>query len=108
MYGQLSKFIHTPEEFVTRVEHGGKTQLKGEITCSAATYYNEKQLIEWSKCYQKIFAIMLKTIAEFHPEAFKTDSGKDAVSNIRSEMKKYGKLITISAEVKQILRILPA
>jgi hypothetical protein len=44
LYGLLSKFIHTPEEFVTRIEHGGKIKLKGEIVCSAATYFSEKQL----------------------------------------------------------------
>lgn len=103
LYGLLSKFIHTPEEFVTRIEHGGKIELKGEIVCSAATYFNEKQLAEWSNCYQRIFAILLKTVAEFHPEAFETESGRIAVRFINSELKEHENQINVSKEIKQIL-----
>jgi hypothetical protein len=107
LYGLLSKFIHTPEEFVTRIKHGGKFELKGEITCAAATYFNEKQLIEWSNCYQKVFAILLKTIAEFHPEAFGTESGKIAVGLVKAELEGNEKQISVSKEIRQILSTIP-
>jgi hypothetical protein len=103
LYRMLSKFVHTPEEFVTRIEHGGKFKLKGEIVCAAATYFNEKQLIEWSNCYQKVFAILLKTVAEFHPEAFNTKSGRIAVRHVKSELDECEKQITVSKEIRQIL-----
>ena len=96
LYGLLSKFIHTPEEFVTRVEHGGKIRLKGEIVCSAATYFNEKQLMEWSDYYQNVFAILLKTVAELHPEAFDTESGRIAIKCVNSELKHHEKQINVS------------
>jgi hypothetical protein len=103
LYNLLSKFIHTPEEFVTRVEHDGKIKLKGEIVCSAATYFSEKQLIEWSDCYQSVFAILLKTVAEFHPEIFNTESGKIAVRCIKSELKYNENKIKVSKEIRQTL-----
>jgi len=103
LYGHLSKFIHTPEEFVTRIEHAGKIKLKGEIVCSAATYFDEKQLIEWSDCYQEVFAILLKTVANFHPEAFKTESGRIAVRCIRSELKENESRIKASKEITKII-----
>lgn len=103
LYSHLSKFIHTPEELVTQIEHGGKIKLKGEIVCSAATYFNEKQLIEWSDCYQNIFAILLKTIAEFHHEAFNTESGRIAVRCIKSELKEHEDKVKVSREIRQAL-----
>lgn len=106
LYGRLSKFIHTPEEFVTRIEHGGEMKLKGEIVCSAATYFNEKQLVEWSNCYQRVFAILLRTIVEFHPEVFETKSGRIAVRQINSELKEHENLIKVSEEIKQILSVI--
>jgi hypothetical protein len=106
LYALLSKFIHTPEEFVTRIEHGGKFELKGEITCAAATYYSEKQLIEWSTCYQKVFTILLKAIAEFHSETFYTESGKIAVKYLREEIDENEKLLNVSNDIKQILSTL--
>jgi len=103
LYSLLSKFIHTPEEFVTRIEHGGKFELKGEITCAAATYFSEKQLIEWSNCYQKVFAILLKTIAEFHPEAFYTKAGRIAIGHVKAELEGNEKQIIVSKEIRQVL-----
>lgn len=52
LYNFLSRFIHTPEEYVTYAEHGGDLKLKGDFVCPASTYFNEKQLIEWSDCFQ--------------------------------------------------------
>ncbi len=77
--------------------------MKGKITCAAATYFSEKQLIEWSNCYQKVFAILLKTIAEFHPEAFETESGRIAVKYVKSELDGCEKQITVSKKIRQIL-----
>lgn len=103
LYNLLSKFIHTPEEFVTHVEHNGKIKLKGEVVCSAATYFSEKQLIEWSDCYQRVFAILLKTVAEFHPDILNTESGKAAVKCIKSELKCNENKIKVSKEIRQTL-----
>ena len=104
LYGLLSKFIHTPEEFVTYVKHAGELKLKGEIVCPAATYFNEEQLIEWSDCFQHVFAVLLKTIAEFHPEAFDTESGKLAVARfIEPQLKEFAEKIKVSKEIRKIL-----
>ena len=103
LYSHLSKFIHTPKEFVTHVKHGG--ELKRPMVCPASTYFNEEQLIEWSDFFQHVFAILLKTIAEFHPEAFNTESGKLALvkliePNIRGA---YAKKVKVSNEIREIL-----
>ncbi|MCJ7560724.1 hypothetical protein MUO79_08965 [Candidatus Bathyarchaeota archaeon] len=103
LYRALSKFVHTPEEFVTRVTHAGETKLKGEFVCPAATYFNETQLIEWSDCYQKVFANLLKTVVVFHPEAFNTESGKLAVGIIEQRLKEYGHCIRVSEEIQKTL-----
>lgn len=103
LYSSLSKFVHTPEEFTTRVRHGGEIHLKGEIVCCAETYYNEQQLIEWSDYFQRVFTIMLKTIMKFHPKAFDTESGKLARENIESEIANVSE--NIAVEIKQILSI---
>jgi len=105
LYSLLSKFIHTPEEFVTHVEHGGEIKLKGDFVCPAATYFNEEQIAEWSDCLQHVFAVLLKTIAEYHPEAFHTESGKLAVAKciepcLKSE---YSKRIKVLKEIQKIL-----
>ena len=103
LYGLLSKFIHTPEEFVTYVKHADEIKLKGEIVCPAQTYFNEEQLIEWSDHFQRVFAILLKTIAEFHPEAFDTESGKIAVTIIEGHLKDFAHRIKVSEEIQKIL-----
>ncbi len=104
LYRLLSKFIHTPEEFVTYVKHAGERKLKGDIVCPAATYFNEEQLIEWSDCFQRVFAILLKTIAEFHPKVFNTESGKLAlIRHIEPQLKDFGEKIKVCEEIRQIL-----
>ena len=102
-----AKFVHTPEEFTTKVSHGGKIQLKGEIVCCAETFYSEPQLIEWSNYFQKIFVFMLKTIAVFHPMAFETESGKLAVDNLIEPEIKDLEGIEVAKEIKDILSQLP-
>jgi hypothetical protein len=103
LYSLLSKFIHTPEEFVTYVSHAGEIKLKGEIVCPAQTYFNEEQLIEWSDRFQHVFVILLKTIAEFHPETFNTESGKIAVTIIEGHLKDFAHRIKVSKEIQKIL-----
>lgn len=103
LYGLLSKFIHTPEEFVTYVRYGDEIKLKGEIACPANTYFNEEQLIEWSDRFQHVFAVLLKTIAEFHPEAFDTESGKIAVNIIKAHLKDFAHRLKVSEEIQSIL-----
>jgi len=103
LYSSLSKFVHTPEDFTTKVNHGGKIQLKGEIVCGAETFYNEQQLIEWSEYFQKVFVAMLKTIAVFHPTAFETESGKLAVENLIEPEIKGLEGIEVADKIKVIL-----
>ena len=109
LYRLLSKFIHTPEEFVTRVKHGGELKRKGDFVCPAATYFNEEQLIEWSDCFQRVFVALLKTIQEFHPEAFDTESGKLAIAKqIEPHLKgEYAEKIKVSKEIQEILSKVP-
>jgi hypothetical protein len=103
LYRVLSKFVHTPEEFVTRVTHAGETKLKGEFVCPAATYFNEAQLIEWSDCFQQVFANLLKTVAVFHPEVYFTESGKIAVDIIEGHLKEFGNRIKVSEGIRKTL-----
>lgn len=104
LYNFLSRFIHTPEEYITYVEHGGDFKLKGDFVCPASTYFNEKQLIEWSDCFQTVFTVLLKTIAEFHPEAFETESGKLAVTRcIEPFLKEIEDKIKVSEKIRKIL-----
>ena len=89
LYSNLSRFIHTPEEYVFRVKH--KDVLKDvEMTCPATTYFSEDALRAWSNSYQKVFVAILKTIVEYHPFALNTKSGKLAVDELRSLEKKFG------------------
>ena len=103
LYRLLSKFVHTPEEFVTYVKHAGEIKLKGEIVCPANTYFNEEQLIEWSDRFQHVFAILLKTIAKFHPEAFDTESGKIAVTIIKGHLRDFGDIIKVSEKIGKVI-----
>jgi len=106
LYNLLSRFVHTPEEFITYVKHGGELKLKGDFVCPACTYFNEEQLIEWSDCFQSIFVVLIKTIAEFHPEAFDTESGKLAISHcIRPQLREFGDEIKVSEKIRKILSI---
>ena len=107
LYGVLSKFVHTPEEFVTHVKHAGEIKLKGDFVCPACTYFNEEQLIEWSDCFQRVFANLLKTLTEFHPEAFDTESGKLAVSICRGLLsQEFADKMKVSDKIQKILATL--
>lgn len=85
-YAYLSRFVHTPEEFIAKVKHHGADKIKGEIACPSMTYFNEVQLIEWSNAYQHLFYYVMKTIVKFHPELLKTESGKLAVDILNSHL----------------------
>ena len=89
LYGNLSRFIHTPEEYVFRVKH--KDVLKDvEMTCPSTTYFSEDALRAWSNSFEKVFVAILKTLVEYHPSVLKTESGKLAVKELRSIEKKFG------------------
>ena len=89
LYRHLSRFIHTPEEYVFHEKH--ETLLKDiEIACPSKTYYNEDSLRAWSDSFEKIFMAILKTIVTYHPFALKTQSGKIAITQLRSVEKKFG------------------
>ena len=106
LYSSLSRFVHTPEEFITYVEHGGEFKLKGDFVCPACTYFNEEQIIEWSDCFQSVFLVLLKTIAEFHPEAFYTESGRLVISKcIEPQLREFGDKIKVSGKIRKILSL---
>lgn len=89
LYGNLSRFIHTPEEYVFRVKH--KDVLKDiEMTCPSTTYFSEDALQAWSNSFEKVFVAILKTIVEYHPFALETKSGKIAVDQLRTVEEEYG------------------
>ena len=89
LYSNLSRFIHTPEEYIWRVKH--KDVLKDiEMMCFSTTYFSEDALRAWSNSFQKVFVAILKTIVEYHPFALKTKSGKLGVNLLRSVEKKFG------------------
>ena len=89
LYRNLSRFIHTPEEYIFRVKH--KDLLKDiEMMCPSTTYFSEDALLAWSNSFEKVFVAILKTIVEYHPFALKTKSGKLAVNQLRSIEEKFG------------------
>ena len=89
LYSNLSRFIHTPEEYIFSVKH--KDMLKDiQMTCPATTYFSEDALGAWSTSFEKVFVAILKTIVEYHPSVLKTKSGKLAVKELRSVEKKFG------------------
>jgi len=89
LYSNLSRFIHTPEEYVFRVKH--KDIIKDcEITCPSTTYFSEDSLRAWSNSFQKVFLAIWKAIVKYHPFALKARSGKIAVNKLRSIEKKFG------------------
>lgn len=102
LYALLSKFIHTPEEFIAHVKHKDEEKAR---TCPAGTYFSEDQLVEWSDCFQHVFAVLLKTIAEFHPETFATESGERAVAMIKRQLKdkEIAEKIKVLIEIRKIL-----
>jgi hypothetical protein len=106
LYDLLSRFVHTPKEFDTYVKHmTDQIKLKREIICPASTHFNEEHLVEWSGCFQSVFAVLLKAIATFHPEAFQTESGKIATKMIEGIMKEFADKIKVSDKIQEILQI---
>jgi len=119
LYHDLSRFVHTPGEFVSRETHGGELARAGEVECAASTYFNEKELAragevecaastyfnekelsEWSAFFQRIFAILIKIVARYHPEVFDTIPGKLAVDTcILPELRENGEKIPVREEI---------
>jgi len=79
LYSNLSRFIHTPEEYVCRIKH--KDVLE-KMDCIASTYFSEDALRTWSNSFQKVFVAILKTIVEYHPFALETKTGKMAIDDL--------------------------
>ena len=89
LYDNLSRFIHTPEEYVFSVIHGDV--LKDiQMTCPSTTFFSEDSLRGWSNSFQEVFVAILKIIIEYHTFALKTKSGKLAVKMLPSIEKKFG------------------
>jgi hypothetical protein len=88
LYGNLSRFIHTPKEYVLPIKH--KDMLKGtEMTCPSTTYFSEDALQAWSDSFEKVFIAILKTIIKYHPFALKTETGKIAVNELCTIEQEY-------------------
>jgi hypothetical protein len=105
LYDLLSRFVHTPKEFNVYVKHkSGEDKLKREIICPASTYFDEGHLAEWSNAFQNVFVVLLKAVAAFYPEAFKTDSGELAVKMIRGMISQFPDKILVSAKIGEILQ----
>jgi hypothetical protein len=105
LYDLLSRFIHTPKEFDTYVKHTtGQIKLKREIICPASTYFDEEHLIEWSNSFQSVFVVLLKTIATFHPEAFRTEPGEIAMKIIKGMMKDFADKMKVSGKIQEVLQ----
>lgn len=104
LYRNLSRFIHTPEEYVCHVKHEEEElELKSKIACPASTYFSETALTEWSNNFQQVFAVLIKTITQFHPKAFETESGKLAIKLVKVELKGYEKKIPVAETVLKLL-----
>lgn len=82
LYSNLSRFIHTPEEYVCRMKYEDLQNI--EMTCPASTYFSEDALRAWSNSFQKVFVAILKTIVEYHPSVLETESGKMAIDDLLS------------------------
>lgn len=86
LYSNLSRFVHTPEEYICRVRHEDVPIM----SCIASTYFSEDAIRTWSNSFQKVFLAILKTVVEYHPFALETKSGKLAIRALRVIPKKYG------------------
>ena len=86
LYSNLSRFVHTPEEYICRIRYEDVPIM----WCIASTYLSEDALRTWSNSFQEVFLAILKTVAEYHPFALETESGKIAVRDLRHLAKKYG------------------
>ena len=80
LYSNLSRFIHTPEEGISRMKHEDLQNI--DMTCPASTYFSEDALRTWSNSFQKVFVAILKTIVKYHPFALETVSGKMAIEDL--------------------------
>lgn len=80
LYSDLSRFIHTPEEYVCRVKH---KDILEKMACLASTYFSEDALRTWSNSFQKVFVAILKTIVKYHPSVLESVSGKMATDDLR-------------------------
>jgi len=81
LYSNLSRFVHTPEEYVCRVKHKAVVE---KMSCLASTYFSEDALRTWSNSFQEVFVAILKTIAEYHRFVLETESGKIAINQLLS------------------------
>lgn len=86
LYYNLSRFVHTPEEYICRIRHEDIPIM----WCIASTYFSEDALRTWSNSFQKVFFAILKTLVEYHPFTLETESGKLAIRNLRHLPEKYG------------------
>jgi hypothetical protein len=108
LYDLLSRFVHTPKEFDVYVAHkNGQNRLKREIICPASTYFDEGHLAEWSNAFQSVFVVLLKSVATFYPEAFKTDSGELALKIIQGMIQQFPEIPT-SKRILATLKIAKA
>ncbi len=89
LYRSLSRFVHTPEEYIFRVKHK-EVQEDIEMTCPSTTFFSEDSLKAWSDSFQKVFLAIWKAVVEYHPFALNTKSGRMAVNRLRSIEKKFG------------------
>ena len=89
LYSNLSRFIHTPEEYIFSVKH--KDMLKDiRMTCPSTTYFSEDALRAWSTSFEEVFVAILKTVTEYHPSVLKTKPGRLAANQLRSVEEKFG------------------
>jgi len=88
LYSNLSKFVHTPKEYVCRMKHEKLQNI--EMPCPASTYFSEDALQAWSNSFQKVFVAILKTIVEYHPRVLESVSGKMATDDLRPIAKELG------------------
>ena len=98
LYSNLSKFVHTPKEYVCRMKHEELQNI--EMTCPASTYFSEDALRVWSNSFQKVFVAILKTIVEYHPFTLETESGKIVIDDLLPIKKELG----IPEETLNLLR----
>ena len=78
LYTTLSKFIHTPKEFVSTFQHK-----EGEFPCIAETYFDKSSFQEWGKKFHETSRNIIKSIIKFYPAVLQTEAGKDATKIIK-------------------------
>ena len=78
LYSDLSKFIHTPKEFVSTFKHD-----EDEPRCIAETYFDKSTFREWGERYHEIGGNIIKSIIRYYPGVLKTKLGKMAIKDIK-------------------------